>query len=274
MSQFSLSLLFLLSQITLMSFLAAQETKSEAPQPAVRLNDPILKTFEPREFADQDGNVLPYRLLKPIDYQFGKKYPLIIFLHGAGERGDDNAAQLKHAAKDFADEDRRREYPAYIVMPQCPKDCRWVEVDWKLDAHDIPAEPSKPMKLVKELLDTMLETAGIDETRVYITGLSMGGFGAWDALARYPDYFAAAAPVCGGADPKTIEKYSELPIWTFHGVKDTVVKVSRSRSMVDALRAAGSDIRYTEYPEAPHDCWTETYKNPELYAWLFAQQKQ
>ncbi len=102
----------------------------------------------------------------------------------------------------------------------------------------------------------------------------MGGFGTWDALARYPNLFAAAVPICGGADPTTADRYAKLPIWAFHGAKDPVVKVSRSRDIVGALRAVGSEIRYTEYPEAPHDSWTETYKNPELYAWLFAQQKQ
>jgi predicted dehydrogenase/dienelactone hydrolase len=233
-----------------------------------------LKTFESREFADADGNVLPYRLLKPVDHIFGKKYPLLVFLHGAGERGNDNASQLKHAAKEFADEERRRLYPSYVLIPQCPSDCRWVETDWKLDAHDFPMEPSKPMKLVKELVDTMIENPGIDENRIYVTGISMGGFGTWDALARYEGIFAAAVPICGGGDLKIVSKLVDLPIWAFHGAKDPVVKVARSRDMIQALKAAGNDARYTEYPDAVHDCWTETYKDPELYAWLFAQSKE
>ena len=234
-------------------------------------NDPLLQVFEPREFVDADGKSLNYRLMKPIDFRPSKKYPLVIFLHGAGERGDDNLAQLTHAAKEFANEERRRMYPAYVLFPQCPKEKKWVEVDWKLEASKIPEQPSEPMTLVKALVDTMLETAGIDDTRVYITGLSMGGFGTWDAIARYENFFAAAAPICGGGDTATAKRIVDLPIWCFHGAKDPVVKVKQSREMIDALKALRGNPKYTEYPLALHDSWTETYANPELYEWLFAQ---
>ncbi len=264
-----LSLVLATSSFSFMPQTQAEESKQSVAKP----DDLLLKIFEPRAYADKDGNVLAYRLLKPIDYDPGTKYPLVVFLHGAGERGDDNLAQLKHAAKDFANEERRRMYPAYVLFPQCPKDLRWCEVDWKLESHNFPESPSEPLRLVKELIDVMIDSAGVDETRVYITGLSMGGFGTWDAIARYENLFAAAAPVCGGADLKTADKLSRLPIWTFHGDNDQTVKVSRSRTMVAALRELRSTIQYTEYPGVPHDSWTETYKNPELYAWLFAQQK-
>jgi predicted peptidase len=173
----------------------------------------------------------------------------------------------------MAREERRRQYPAYVLVPQCPKDQRWVDVDWSLPQSSIPAEASQSMSLVKKLIDTMCQTAGIDEQRIYLTGLSMGGYGTWDAIARYEHFFAAAAPVCGGGDPKTVSRFAQLPIWCFHGALDKTVKPTRSREMVAALKAVGSDIRYTEYPEAAHDSWTATYANPEFYDWLFQQQK-
>ncbi len=236
-------------------------------------NDPMLKIFEPREYVDASGVSLNYRLMKPIDYKPGKKYPLVIFLHGAGERGDDNLAQLKHAAREFANEERRRQYPAYILAPQCPIEKKWVEVDWKLDNSEMPEEPSQSLTLVKTLADLMIETAGIDESRIYITGLSMGGYGTWDALARYENFFAAAAPICGGGDPKSVKSFTNVPIWCFHGTKDKVVKVQQSTQMVEALKSLGGTPKFTEYPEAEHDSWTQTYANPELYEWLFAQER-
>ena len=239
-------------------------------------NEPkdLAKFYEPREFVGKSGKPLKYRLIKPVDYKFGNKYPLVLFLHGAGERGEDNAATLRHAAKDFANDQLRAKYPAYVVIPQCPTGKKWSEVDWSKDSSELPQDPSDAMQSVKELLDEMVENAGVDKNRIYITGLSMGGYGTWDAIARYPGYFAAAAPICGGGDPKTVAKFKSLPIWCFHGAKDPVVKVNRSREMVEALKQIGSPVKYTEYPEAQHDSWTQTYANPELYTWLFAQRRE
>ena len=230
--------------------------------------------FESREFVGSNGIPLKYRLITPGGDQAGKKHPLVLFLHGAGERGDDNTITLKHAASDFADPRRRSTYPAYVVIPQCPNDRKWSEVDWASDSSELPEKASEPMRSVKELLDEMIANAGVDPDRVYITGLSMGGYGTWDAIARYPDFFAAAAPICGGGDPTTVARFKNLPIWCFHGAKDPVVKVSRSREMVAALQAVGSPVRFTEYPEAQHDSWTESYANPEFHAWLFAQRRE
>jgi len=231
------------------------------------------KAFEPREFVGTNGVPLKYRLIKPLGYQPGKKYPLVLFLHGAGERGDDNAITLKHAAKDFADPARRAKYPAYIVIPQCPKDKKWSEVDWSKESSTLPESASDSLQSVKELLDEMVENAGVDNDRIYVTGLSMGGYGTWDAIARYPGFFAAAVPICGGGDPKTVDRFKKLPIWCFHGGKDTVVKPIRSQEMIAALKGIGSDVRYTEYPDAGHDSWSATYSNPELYEWLFSKRR-
>jgi predicted peptidase len=234
----------------------------------------LTKLYEPREYVGKSGKPLKYRLIKPVDYKFGKKYPLVLFLHGAGERGDDNAATLRHAAKDFSYPQTRSKYPAYVVIPQCPTGKKWSEVDWSKDSSELPEEPSDAMQSIKELIDDMVENAGVDPNRIYITGLSMGGYGTWDALARYPGFFAAAAPICGGGDPKTVDQFKSLPIWCFHGAKDPVVKVIRSREMIEALQKVGSNAKYTEYPEAQHDSWTQTYSNPELFDWMFAQRRE
>jgi predicted peptidase len=234
----------------------------------------LTKLYEPREYVGKSGKPLKYRLIKPVDYKFGKKYPLVLFLHGAGERGDDNAATLRHAAKDFSKPQTRSKYPAYVVIPQCPTGKKWSEVDWSKDSSELPEEPSDAMQSIKELIDDMVENAGVDPNRIYITGLSMGGYGTWDAIARYPGFFAAAAPICGGGDPKTVDKFKSLPIWCFHGAKDPVVKVIRSREMIEALQKVGSNAKYTEYPEAQHDSWTQTYSNPELFDWMFAQRRE
>ncbi|MEQ1825248.1 MAG: prolyl oligopeptidase family serine peptidase [Pirellula sp.] len=250
--------------------LKAQEAKLSAREELV---SSLAMIYEPRSFVGTNKFVLNYRLLKPAGYVPGKKYPLILFLHGAGERGDDNKATLVHGAKDFSDKARREKFPCYVVVPQCPKDMKWSEVDWTLESSELPKDPSQPLQATKELLDEMIENAGVDSTRVYITGLSMGGYGTWDAIARYSKYFAAAAPICGGGDPKTVDSFHRLPIWCFHGDADTAVKVKRSREMIEALQRVGSPVKYTEYPGVGHDSWTATYSNPALYEWLFSQQR-
>jgi predicted peptidase len=253
--------------------LMAQQPSTDAKDNMSLKLAELAKLYEPREFVGSVKVPLKYRLLKPWGYEHGKKYPLIVFLHGAGERGDDNVITLKHAAKDLADEARRKEYPSYVLVPQCPTDKKWSDVDWSLPTSTLPEEPSESMRSVKELIDEMIENAGVDPDRVYLTGLSMGGYGTWDAIARYPNFFAAAAPICGGGDPATANRFAGLPIWCFHGAKDSVVKVSRSREMIEAIQKTGGKVLYTEYPEAQHDSWTETYSNSELYRWLFTQRR-
>ena len=232
-----------------------------------------MELFEPREFAGDDGQVLRYRLLKPTDFDPSHKYPLVVFLHGAGERGDDNLAQLKHGAREFCTAARRKDFPCYVLAPQCPENEKWADVDWSAETVEFPAKASPSLTLVFQLLDQMLETASIDKDRIYITGLSMGGYGTWDALVRRPNFFAAALPICGGADPRTADKIAEIPVWCFHGGDDQVVVVENSRTMIAALQEAGGQPKYTEYPGVGHDSWTATYANDEHYTWLFSQHK-
>jgi len=227
--------------------------------------------LEKRTYTDAAGKVLRYRLLRPENYDARKSYPLVLFLHGAGERGDDNEKQLVHGVPQFASAANRQKYPCFLVAPQCPDRLRWVEVDWGAAAHKQPDAPSEPMRLTIELLQALPKEFSIDPRRIYVTGLSMGGFGTWDICARRPDLFAAAVPVCGGADEATAEKIARIPQWIFHGEQDGVVKVSRSRNMVEALKKAGGNPKYSELPKVGHDAWTPAYANPELFAWLFAQ---
>jgi predicted peptidase len=229
------------------------------------------EVFEPLVFKTDDGRKLNYRLMKPKSYDPQKKYPLVLFMHGAGERGDDNVAQLVHGMNDFAKDENREKYPCFVVAPQVPEGKRWVEVDWTEDAHDFDEKPSATMQLVIELLDALQKEFSIDKSRLYVTGLSMGGFGTWDIISRFPDKFAAAAPVCGGADLKLAPKLVRVPIWTFHGDNDTVVKLHRTVDMVEAIRKAGGKPLYTEYAGVGHDSWVKAYSDPKLMEWMFAQ---
>ena len=243
-------------------FLAACAGQAKDPPP-----------MEKHVFEDARGRKLPYRLLKPLTVEKDRRYPLVVFLHGAGERGTDNEKQLVHGVPQFAAEETRRKYPCFLIAPQCPEGMRWVEVDWGADSHRLPAEPSEPGRLTLELIDRAMKDLPVDPDRVYVTGLSMGGYGAWDLVARRPDLFAAAAPVCGGADEATAAKVKHVPAWVFHGAKDAAVKPARSRNMVAALEKAGGKPRYTEYPDVGHNSWDNAYRDPEFYKWLFAQKR-
>jgi predicted peptidase len=235
------------------------------PQPA----DP-LKVFEARVFEDKLGS-LPYRLLKPLGHDRKQKYPLVMFLHGAGERGADNAKQLLHGGRNFALEAMRRRHPAFVVFPQCPTDKRWVEVAWDAEHQKAPKEPSVTMHAVLALVDALREEFSVDERRIYGVGLSMGGFGIWDVLHRKPKLLAAAISICGGGDPSMAERFKSTPVWAFHGENDPAVRVNRSREMVRAIAVAGGRPIYTEYEGVGHDSWTQTFDNRIVWDWLFAQ---
>lgn len=227
---------------------------------------------EAREFTGAGGGVLRYRWAEktPAD---GGPVPLVFFLHGAGERGDNNVSQLHHGVSDIVAWLDSNEAGFKFVAGQVPSGKRWVEVDWGSTAHSMPAEPSETMGLLLEFMDTLLADATTDTNRVYATGISMGGYGTWDLVSRRPEVFAAALPICGGADVAQASRIADIPIWTFHGSKDTSVPVIRSRSILIALWQAGSDAHYREYPDAPHDVWTRTYRDAEVLSWFFSQTK-
>ncbi len=227
---------------------------------------------EARVYAE-DGGKLPYRLLRPIDYDAKQKYPLVLFLHGAGERGDDNALQLLHGGRNFIEEGFRKRHPAFIAAPQCPADKKWVDVPWDAQSHKAPPEPSPTMKQVFGMLAALQKEFSIDPGRTYVVGLSMGGYGTWDVAQRRPEMVAAAVPICGGGDPEYAERMQAMPVWAFHGAADELVPPSRSRDMITALEAVGGRPIYTEYEGVQHDCWTRTFDNRLMWDWLFAQHK-
>ncbi|GAB6166700.1 hypothetical protein JCM19992_27000 [Thermostilla marina] len=236
---------------------------------AETVEETLRARMEKRVYRNDAGESLPYRLLVPEGYDAGKKYPLILFLHGAGERGDDNALQLKHAQVLHLAADPA--HPCFVVAPQCPVNRKWVEVAWSFDKpHETPEKPSYAMRLTLEILDALEKEFSIDPDRRYVTGLSMGGFGTFDILVRRPNYFAAAIPLCGGADDGRAAEFKHVPIWVFHGEKDPAVPVARSRSVVAVLKNLGADVRYTEYPGAGHNIWERAYYEPGLREWLFA----
>ena len=216
---------------------------------------------------------LRYRLFTPALAPGGGKLPLVLLLHGAGERGDDNAAPLVHGAAEFYR--RRATHPCVVLVPQCPAGRKWVEVDWGGGEGNgtFPAETSEPLRLALEVVDGLIAGGKVDPDRVYVTGLSMGGYGTWYAAGMPRSRFAAAAPVCGGGDPAWAKRYVGLPVWVFHGDQDDAVPVGRSREMVEAIRAAGGAVKYTEYPSVAHDSWTRTYADDTFHDWLFAQRR-
>ena len=228
--------------------------------------------FEARTFSAA-GATLPYRLLQPAAIEPGKKYPLVIFLHGAGERGTDNALQIKNGAPAFAKPEAREKFPCFVFAPQCPKDKKWVEMDWGGASGTAPADPGPMEPLVLGAVDALAQEFVIDPDRVYVTGLSMGGYGTWDLITRHPEKFAAAIPVCGGGDKGKAAAAKAVPVWAFHGLADTVVLPVRTQDMIAALRAAGGTAAHTEYPGVAHDSWTYAYSESHLLPWLFAQRR-
>ena len=233
----------------------------------------IKQQFEAKIFQDGDF-ALNYRIKVPPNIKQGDKVPLILFLHGAGERGNDNAIQLRHGIPSINSYIQRKAIPAIVIAPQCPSGMKWVDVPWNDEEHTMPPTPSKPMHAVRALMEQTLAEMPVDQSRIYISGISMGGFGTWDYLQRNPELFAAGLPICGGGDTAEAAKLVNIPIWTFHGDQDTSVKTRRSRDMSQAIKdAGGSLIKYTEYPGVGHDSWTQTYANDEVLDWLFAQKK-
>ena len=176
--------------------------------------------------ADGKTQAAAYRLLSPEHVEAGKKYPLVVFLHGAGERGSDNLAQLKYFPEWMAAAEMRAKYPCFLLAPQCPANEKWVDSPWdKKHSQPMPKEPSESMKQVIGMMEQLLKSEPIDTHRVYLTGLSMGGYGSWDLAERMPERFAAVAPLCGGGDDTKVDRLVGIPIWAFHGDADPAVPV-------------------------------------------------
>src|SRR5688572_25687874 len=242
--------------------------------------DATLNSYVKKEFACE-GNVLPYRILFPDNYDKGKKYPLLLFLHGAGLRGSDNEKQLMHGARLFLIEENKKKYPAIIVIPQCPADSRWPSLiidrsryPVKL-AFDYTKPATWPLRAANELVRAIADTAGVDKSRIYITGFSMGGMGTFESVFRYPDLYAAALPICGGGDANAYNKrLKNTSFWIFHGADDAVVDAKLSRDMASRLKALKIPVKYTEYPGVNHNSWDNAFADPNYLEWMFMQTRK
>ena len=211
-------------------------------------------------------DTLPYRILYPAGYDPARLYPLVIFLHGSDESGSDNQVQVSNGAELFASPDYQRDFPAFVVAPQCPDTDSW-------GGYLYDNKPSASETRVIGLVKSLSSVLPIDTKRVYLTGLSMGGIGAWDMIARYPGIFAAALPIAGAADSTTAKQLVQFPIWAFHGADDVIVDPIDDRNMYHLMTSMGGKEIYTEYPGVGHNAWAQTYANPNVIRWLFSQSR-
>lgn len=197
-----------------------------------------------------------YHIYYPASYdaQANKAWPLILFLHGAGERGDDLEKVKRQGLPKYLI--GKEDFPFVVAYPQCPSQSYW------------------QMPILSIWLTEVLEEVKADVSKIYLTGISMGGYGTWHWAAARPETFAAILPVCGGGEPKKAHKLTEMPIWAFHGAKDDIVPVEETLDMAQAVKAAGGHVKLTIYPNLKHDSWTETYNNPEIYDWFLQHQKE
>ncbi|GAB2576007.1 carboxylesterase family protein [Spirosoma areae] len=237
--------------------------------------------YQKREFVGTNGLRLPYRILYPENYDATRTYPLILFLHGAGERGSDNTKQLTHGAKLFITPENRRNFPGIVLMPQCPANGYWGSVKvgrstspLTLD-FDYSREPTPALSSALALFRHVAQTEHVDPKRLYIMGLSMGGMGTFEAVYRNPDLFAAAIPICGGGDTVRYDRrVRKMPFRLFHGDSDDVVGVNNSRAMVRRLNQVKARVEYTEYPGVKHNSWDTAFAEPDLLPWLFDKKRK
>ena len=227
----------------------------------------------PRTFEAADGHKLIYRWMEPAKVDVGKVYPLVVLLHGAGERGTNNVSQLQWGATPIIASMRANGIDGYFIAGQVPSGKFWVDTPWNIMSHRMNETPSETMSLMLALVDKTIAELPVDRSRVYVTGVSMGGFGTWDMIQRRPELFAAAMPICGGGDTHLAWKIRDIPIWVWHGDKDDVVWPSRSRETVAALWSVDGRVRYTEVPGCGHGVWHPAYASQEALKWLFDQHR-
>jgi len=235
--------------------------------------------FVAKLFITSNNDSLMYRELLPENYNPQQKYPLVLFLHGAGERGSDNQAQLMHGSMMFTNPVNREKYPAIVLFPQCPQDYFWAFERRPEGRFDVSAFPSdynisSILQTVKDLLDQYIATGSVDTDRIYIMGLSMGGMGTFDLVCRFPDVFAAAIPICGGINPERLKSTAgKVKFRIFHGDKDTIVPVDNSRKAYCALKEYGAEVEYFEIVGCEHGSWNPAFNQSDFLSWLFQQKK-
>lgn len=242
------------------------------PVSRVTPDDLVARTFE---IPGPKPLILPYRLYVPRDYLHSRRYPLVVVLHGAGERGTDNREHLGNGVLAFCDAGLQKRRPAFVIYPQCPPEARWVEADWAPGRYDQGQVPlSRPLTALIQLLQSLQSEFTLDPNRRLLAGLSMGAYGTWDLITRFPERFAGAVAICGGGDPAQAARAKSVPVWAFHGDKDDVVPVSGSRLMVQALRKAGGNVKYTEFAGKGHHIWEDVFSDRAVITWLLAQHKK
>lgn len=226
-----------------------------------------------------NGYTLPYQVMFPKNYDSNKQYPLMVFLHGAGERGADNEKQLTHG-KDFLINNFQSEYPAIVIVPQCPETTYWSNVERHTQKNrttftfGLTDKATPSMETLVYLISNWLNSGMIDQRKVYVGGLSMGGMATYELLWRMPNTFAAAFAICGGGDVSKVQYYTKnTALWIFHGADDNVVPVQFSQQMYQALKSVGNEVKYTEYPDVNHGSWINVFQNAELVPWLFNHKK-
>ncbi|RCH55526.1 phospholipase [Mucilaginibacter hurinus] len=246
---------------------------------AIHAQDRTLYT-EGRYASKND--TLPYRVLFPVQFNPKQKYPVVFVLHGRGECGNDNKKQLTHGADLFLNTEVRQNYQAIVIFPQCPTDSFWSNVKIETDSvtgnrkflFQTDGEPTKAMKALLGLTNEWMKKPYVNKKQVYVGGLSMGGMGTFELIGRKPKMFAAAFPICGGDNTLNAKKYAKkVPLWIFHGAKDNVVPADHSIVMVEALKEAGGEPKFSLYPDAMHDSWLNAFAEPELLPWLFSHKK-
>lgn len=235
--------------------------------------------YELDQLDYNDGTLL-YRVLYPENFDESKKYPVVLFLHGAGERGNDNQKQLTHGSDLFLEKRNRKKYPAIVIFPQCPIDSYWANVSIKPDEtgkrsffFQTDGEPTLAMEGVLALVNDLQKREYVDQERIYLGGLSMGAMGTFELLRRRPNVFAAAFAICGGDNIENVSHYKDVPLWIFHGEEDSVVPVENSVIIADQLEKLGSKPRFTLYPGVDHNSWDNAFAEPKLLRWLFKHKK-
>ncbi|WBU90617.1 alpha/beta hydrolase-fold protein [Cellulophaga omnivescoria] len=240
------------------------------------INAQHTEAYQKKHFI-QNTDTLLYRILYPQNFDENKKYPVLLFLHGAGERGNDNKKQLTHGSKLFTSEIAKTDFPAIVIFPQCAENDYWSKVKVNRKKSPISLKfkykkgPTKSLALTMALLDSISSKKYSNKHQVYVMGLSMGGMGTYEILYRKPNTFAAAIPICGGGDPKAVVNYAtKTPIWAFHGAEDNVVSPQESLTMVSAILKAKGKPRFTLFENANHNSWDPAFAEPLLLSWLFS----
>ncbi len=228
-----------------------------------------LVYFKWENSISPNNDTLPYRLLSPQNEEVHQKYPLVVYLHGSGSRGNDNERPLKSLAASFTDSLNRSNYPCYVLVPQCPTKDGWTSFpDFP---NSLASKPTIATMQVLELIHSLVQSHNIDAQRIYITGFSLGGEGTFDIISREPDLFACAVPLAAVADTASAKRVKDVPIWAFHGSDDNVNETKYTRMMIEAIKQNGGHPKYTEFPGLKHNIQKEVYGNPEVWKWMFEQ---